>query len=771
MKNIRRILFASALFVLAFVSCTKVVEVETVTVSQSTAQLSVGDKVQLYATVLPSNAVNKDITWASSNHRVATITESGMVEAVAKGICEITAMAGGVVGKCAVTVTEVTAQSIKLSAESLQLSMGRSETLTATVLPDNVTDKTITWSSEDNGIATVDENGEVTAVGQGNTHIIAQCGMATAKCQVTVSFIQVQSVTLDKQVLELLIGETATLKATVYPEDASYSGIYWPIFDELVGPTISISDNADGTAKVTALYPGQAYVVATVLEDANIWALTEYNCAECLVTVKGVDAESITLNTYNLSMEVGDGAQLTSTVSPDNVTDKTVYWSSSSSGVATVSTNGYVKAVGPGSAIISASCSGKTASCSVSVSDTGGLCFEAVETGNIDVTNSSRKTIKYSFDGKTWESESRESFSIRLEKGKKLFFSGSNNSYNGYLKFFCSNKCYVSGNIMSLVSANYKTLTSVSSYAFQKLFSGNYNMDIHPDKELLLPATTLGSYCYESMFYDCTSLTRVPTLPATEIPSYAYEYMFTGCTSLQKAPGLPATTISSYGYYYMFSGCTSLISAPTLPASSVANYAYSGMFAGCTSLTKAPDLPAVTLGNSCYANIFEGCRNLIEVPKELPATALKEQCYASAFKGCSAITTTPVLPAVNLAYYCYYGMFEGCTSLSSAPSLPSKTLASYCYDSMFKDCTSLKQAPVLPATTLVSGCYRDMFYNCSRLVYIKAMFTNYPSTSYTNNWVTGVATNGTFVKNSAATWTTTGTSGIPAGWTVEMADE
>jgi len=96
-------------------------------------------------------------------------------------------------------------------------------------------------------------------------------------------------------------------------------------------------------------------------------------------------------------------------------------------------------------------------------------------------------------------------------------------------------------------------------------------------------------------------------------------------------------------------------------------------------------------------------------------------------------------------------------------------LANYCYNYMFYDCTSLTTAPVLPATTLISDCYRYMFYGCRSLNYIKAMFTTTPSTAYTQNWVNSVASMGTFVKNTAATWNVTGVDGIPTGWTVQTA--
>jgi len=92
---------------------------------------------------------------------------------------------------------------------------------------------------------------------------------------------------------------------------------------------------------------------------------------------------------------------------------------------------------------------------------------------------------------------------------------------------------------------------------------------------------------------------------------------------------------------------------------------------------------------------------------------------------------------------------------------------------LFKGCTGLTSAEnlILPATTLIDNCYYYMFDGCTSLNYIKTMFTTTPSGSspnyYTTDWVNGVAASGTFVKNSAATWTTTGVNGIPEGWTIE----
>jgi hypothetical protein len=115
-------------------------------------------------------------------------------------------------------------------------------------------------------------------------------------------------------------------------------------------------------------------------------------------------------------------------------------------------------------------------------------------------------------------------------------------------------------------------------------------------------------------------------------------------------------------------------------------------------------------------------------------------------------------------------MFYGCASLVNAPELPATTLAQGCYEYMFYGCTALTSAPELPATTLVDYCYNFMFRYCTNLNYIKAMFTTTPGTNYTKSWVQDVASTGTFVKNSAATWNVTGYNGVPSRWTVQTAD-
>lgn len=101
--------------------------------------------------------------------------------------------------------------------------------------------------------------------------------------------------------------------------------------------------------------------------------------------------------------------------------------------------------------------------------------------------------------------------------------------------------------------------------------------------------------------------------------------------------------------------------------------------------------------------------------------------------------------------------------------LPATTLVDYCYTAMFEGCTSLTTAPELPATTLVDSCYYGMFNGCSSLNYIKCLATDISATNCTNWWVDNVAATGTFIKDPNMTSWTTGTSGIPSGWTIQNA--
>ena len=190
-----------------------------------------------------------------------------------------------------------------------------------------------------------------------------------------------------------------------------------------------------------------------------------------------------------------------------------------------------------------------------------------------------------------------------------------------------------------------------------------------------------------------------------------------------------------------------------------------------TNSTYCEGYDASTISTTAPFNVKGNIMSLTDGDDFETANIIHEHCFEALFYGCTHLVSACdlKLPVTTLARHCYNDMFNGCTNLTTAPELPATTLAISCYSDMFANCTSLTTSPELPATTLVSSCYNYMFNGCSNLNYVKAMFTTTPTAIYTNNWLSGVASTGTFVKNANATWTTTGVNGVPTGWTVQTA--
>ena len=197
-------------------------------------------------------------------------------------------------------------------------------------------------------------------------------------------------------------------------------------------------------------------------------------------------------------------------------------------------------------------------------------------------------------------------------------------------------------------------------------------------------------------------------------------------------------------------------------------YSFRALFYNQVRLKNAENLilPATTLADSCYYQMFYGCTNLVNAP-ELPARTLAKYCYQYMFYNCTSLTEAPELQLEGLKEKCYSHMFYGCTSLTTAPKLPSKTLQIACYSYMFQGCTSLTEAPELPATLLTPYCYQYMFYGCSKLNKITMLATNISASNCLSNWVSGVASSGTFIKNATMNSLPSGKNGIPSGWTVQ----
>ena len=327
------------------------VAVSGLTLNPAEMTLDEGESKTITATITPSNATDQEVSWESSDPFVATV-DGGQVTGVKAGTAVITATTkdGGRTASCTVTVI-AHAKSVSLNKTSLRLEKGASETLQATVLPENTTDKSIVWSSSDEAVANVAEDGKVTAMGPGNATIIVKTmdGGKQAECAVTV-IVSISSLSLDPSDLQLKVGETSTLALTISPDDATERDITWS------SSSPSVATVKDGV--VTAVKSGSTRITAKAGNGIS---------ATCDVTVI-VPVTGISVNPQSLVLEQYTSGKITATVSPSGATDKSITWKSSDSSVATVS-DGTVQALTPGTVEITATTvdGGYTATCSVTV--------------------------------------------------------------------------------------------------------------------------------------------------------------------------------------------------------------------------------------------------------------------------------------------------------------------------------------------------------------------------------------------------------------------
>lgn len=250
-------------------------------------------------------------------------------------------------GNGTITITDGTSvpvESVSVSPTTLELSVSDTHTLTATVLPENASNKGVIWSSSDTNVATVTD-GLVTAVSQGNAQITATTadGGKKAVCSVVVTAanIPVTGISFSPNTKGMLTGSTASITPIIEPANASNTSVTW----SSSSPSIVTVENG----VLTAVKQGTA-VITAVTVDGGL-------SATCTITVsdRPIDVTKITLNMSTSDIYTGDSVTLIASVEPANATNSTILWSSSDNSVATVTANGIVRGIDAGSAIITAS--------------------------------------------------------------------------------------------------------------------------------------------------------------------------------------------------------------------------------------------------------------------------------------------------------------------------------------------------------------------------------------------------------------------------------
>lgn len=320
---------------------------------------TIGSSFTVKPVISPEDASDLGVVWESADTKVVSVASDGTVTAIGPGTTTVKATTndGSFTSNCVVSVKSP-AQHVSLDKTSLKLLEGESGKLTATVYPLNSTQKTLTWVSDHPDVASVDNEGNVTARKAGTATVTVKVAEnVTAVCKVTV-ISRVTGISLSETTVELKPGETHQLTATVLPQNASNAEVTWYSDKESVA-TVSQS------GLVTGVGPGETTVHAVTSDGGKM--------ATCLVKV-GTPVKGITLSISSKTLYVGDPSlDISATLTPANATDKSLEWSSSDPEVASIAPgaalHAVIKPLKPGKTTITATTKdgGFTASCEVTV--------------------------------------------------------------------------------------------------------------------------------------------------------------------------------------------------------------------------------------------------------------------------------------------------------------------------------------------------------------------------------------------------------------------
>ena len=328
-----------------------------------------GEKRQLKARVYPEEADDKSVSWNSADTATATVDENGEVTGVKEGTTIVTVRTNdrGKEDYCTVHVIKkgIPVESITVNPSENTISIGEEFSAEAIVLPEDATDKSISWECNNPSVATVSGNG-LNAVIKGLSEGVAvitatTAGGKSAICVVTVKedWISVTDVVLNTDEITIYEGEKKQLREHVYPEDASDKSVSWNSADPLIA---TVGDNGE----VTGVSEGTTIVTVRTNDGGKE--------ATCIVHVlrEEIPVESITVTPSENSIVIGQDFNATAVIKPDNATNKKVTWKSNNTSVATVSGNGLnanIKGRAKGVAVITATgAGGRTGICVVTVS-------------------------------------------------------------------------------------------------------------------------------------------------------------------------------------------------------------------------------------------------------------------------------------------------------------------------------------------------------------------------------------------------------------------
>lgn len=329
------------------------VEVSSISTNESTLNMFVGDTYKITVTILPENATNKSVTFESNKTDIASVSDDGTITAKAKGLAVITVTSSnGKKASVAVSVTEKQAEEVKptqinVAETSYELFVGEQRTISYEVLPENATNKNVEFQTSARLIASVNQEGVITAVGVGNATItVRSTADATISKQISVSvksnIVDVNDISLTKTAVSLHPGETETIQYEVLPENATDKTVLFSVKEGgenvcTVSPAGVISATAPGDTTVYV----QSKQNGTVIKPISVHVENAY-----------VAVETVEVATTTIGLHPTETSQISASVTPNNATNKLLSYSSANDEIATVSSSGLITAVSVGTTVI-----------------------------------------------------------------------------------------------------------------------------------------------------------------------------------------------------------------------------------------------------------------------------------------------------------------------------------------------------------------------------------------------------------------------------------
>jgi len=349
------------LSLLSITSCSKKkslkVSVQNITITQTATSIEIGATLQLNIEISPKEAEQISVKWESNDPTIASVDAMGKLTALSEGSAIITVSSNDTDKTATFTINvskkQIPLTSLGMNFQTYKLAQNETIKLECTLVPVDATDAEIKWTSSDDEIATVDENGLVTSIALGDVTITAQSKEIKATCDIKV-FVPVQNITITQTTNSIEIGAILQLNADVLPKEAGNISINW----ESNEPTIA---SVDATGKLIAISEGSAIITISSNDTDKTATFT------ITVNKKQIPLTSLEMNFQTYELAQNETIKLEYTLIPADATDAEIKWTSSDDAIATVDETGLVKSIALGDVTITAQSKEIKTTCAIKV--------------------------------------------------------------------------------------------------------------------------------------------------------------------------------------------------------------------------------------------------------------------------------------------------------------------------------------------------------------------------------------------------------------------